>query len=91
MKAIVYTKYGSPEVLQFREVAKPVALNDEVLVKVYATTVNRTDCATVKAQPFFMRIVTGLFKPKKQISGTEFAGEIETQRSQLETFSNHLG
>jgi len=60
MKAIVYTRYGSPDVLQFKEVEKSVPEDDEVLIKVHATTVNRTDCATIKAVPFFMRIVTGL-------------------------------
>lgn len=77
MKAIVYTKYGQPDVLQLKEVAKPIPKDDEILVKVYAATVNRTDCATIRAIPFFARLVTGLFKPKKQIPGTEFAGKIE--------------
>ena len=77
MKAIVYSQYGTPDVLQLKEVEKPVPKDDEVLIKVYATTVNRTDCATIRARPFFMRAKTGLFKPKKHIPGTEFAGEIE--------------
>ena len=77
MKAIVYTKYGSPDVLHLNEVEKPVPKDYEVLIRVHATTVNRTDCATIRAIPFFARIITGLFKPKKQIPGTEFAGEIE--------------
>jgi len=77
MKAIVYTKYGPPDVLQLKEVEKPVPKDYEVLIRLHATTVNRTDCATIRAKPFFMRIITGLFKPKKQIPGTEFAGEIE--------------
>jgi len=77
MKAIVYTKYGPPDVLQFKEVEKPTPKDNEVLIKVYATTVNRTDCATIRAIPFFARFITGLFKPKKQIPGTEFAGKIE--------------
>ena len=77
MKAVVYTKYGSPEVLHLKEVEKPIPKANEVLVKVYATTVNRTDNATIKAIPFFARFWTGLFKPKKQTPGTEFAGEVE--------------
>ncbi|MBT3203751.1 MAG: NAD(P)-dependent alcohol dehydrogenase [Gammaproteobacteria bacterium] len=77
MKALVYTKYGSPDVLQLKEVEKPAPKDNEVLIKVHAATVNRTDCATIRAKPFFMRIVTGLFKPKKNIPGTEFAGDIE--------------
>ena len=77
MKAIVYTKYGSPDVLQLKEIEKPAPKENEVLIRIYATTVNRTDCATIRAIPFFARILTGLFKPKKQIPGTEFAGRIE--------------
>jgi NADPH:quinone reductase-like Zn-dependent oxidoreductase len=77
MKAIIFSKYGPPDVLQIKEVEKPVPGDDEVLIKVRATTVNRTDSATIRARPFFMRIFTGIFKPKKQIPGTEFAGEIE--------------
>lgn len=77
MKAIIYTKYGSPDVLKLKEVNKPVPEDNEVLIKIVASTVNRTDCATIRAKPFFMRIATGLFKPKKQIPGTEYAGEIE--------------
>ena len=77
MKAIVYEKYGPPDVLQLKEVAKPVPKDNEVLIKVYATTVNRTDTATIRAKPFFARLFTGMFKPKKQIPGTEFAGKIE--------------
>ena len=77
MKAIVYQKYGSPDVLQLKEVEKPTPKYNEVLIKIYVTTVNRTDCATIRAIPFFARFFTGLFKPKKQIPGTEFAGKIE--------------
>ena len=77
MKAIVYTEYGAPDVLKLKEVSKPVPADNEVLIKIVATTVNRTDCATIRAIPFFMRIATGLFKPKNQIPGTEFAGEME--------------
>jgi len=83
MKAVVYTKYGTPDVLQFKEIEKPVSKNSEVLIKVYATTVNRTDNATIKGIPFFARLVTGLFKPKKQIPGTEFAGKVEAVGSKV--------
>lgn len=77
MKAFVYTQYGPPDVLQLKEVEKPIPKDGQVLVKVYATTVNRTDNATIKAIPWFARFWTGLFKPNKQTPGTEFAGEIE--------------
>jgi NADPH:quinone reductase-like Zn-dependent oxidoreductase len=77
MKAIVYTKYGPPDVLQLKEVEKPIPKDNEVLINVHATTVNRTDTATIRGKPFFARLLTGLFKPKKQIPGTEFAGRIE--------------
>lgn len=77
MKAIVYTQYGLADVLQLKEVETPTPTENEILIKVLATTVNRTDCATIRAKPFFMRIATGLLRPKKQTPGTEFAGEVE--------------
>ena len=77
MKAIVCTKYGPPEVLQLKEVAKPTPKDNEVLIKVHASTVNRTDCAILRAEPFIIRFSTGIFKPSKLILGTEFAGIIE--------------
>jgi NADPH:quinone reductase-like Zn-dependent oxidoreductase len=77
MKAIVYTQYGPPEVLHLKEVEKPLPGENEVLVKVRATTVNRTDCANLTAKPFIMRFSLGLFNPRKKIMGTEFAGDIE--------------
>lgn len=77
MKAIVYTKYGSPDVLQIKEVDKPTPKDNEVLIRVRATTVNRTDSATIRAIPFLARLWTGLFKPSRQTPGTEFAGVVE--------------
>jgi NADPH:quinone reductase-like Zn-dependent oxidoreductase len=77
MKAVVQTRYGPPEVLELGEIEQPVAKDDEVLVRVYAATVNRTDCANLRARPFFMRFVLGLVRPKKRVPGTEFAGVIE--------------
>ena len=94
MKAIIHTNYGPPDVLHLKEVEKPVPKENEVLIKVHATTVNRTDCANVRAKPFFMRIVTGLFKPNKQTPGTEFAGEVEavgTNVSSLQAGDKVLG
>jgi len=86
MKAIVYTKYGPPDVLQLKEVEKPMPSDNEVLIKIFATTVNRTDYATIRAIPFFARFYTGLFKPKKQIPGTEFAGKIEAVGKSVSSF-----
>jgi len=77
MKAVTYTEYGPPENLQIKEINKPTPKENEVLIKVRAATVNRTDCATIRAIPFFARIITGLFKPKKQTPGTEFSGDVE--------------
>ena len=77
MKAIVYTAYGSPDVLQLREVVKPTPGDNEVLIRVFATTVNRTDCARIRAKPLIMRFTTGLLKPKNSIPGTDFAGKVE--------------
>lgn len=86
MKALVYEKYGPPSVLQLREVDVPIPGDDELLVKVHVTTVNRTDCATIRAKPFFLRIITGLFRPKKQIPGTEFIGEVEAVGEKISSY-----
>lgn len=77
MKAIVYTKYGSPDVLELKEVEKPVPADNEVLVKIYATTVETTDAIFRQGITFSARLFTGLFKPRLTRPGGEFAGEIE--------------
>ena len=77
MRVIVYTKYGPPEVLQLKEIEKPVPKDNEVLLKVFATTVTATDCVCRRGEPKFSRLFTGLTKPRHQILGCEFAGEIE--------------
>lgn len=87
MKAIVYRKYGSPDVLKLEEVEKPKPKDDEVLVRVKATTVNRTDCANLSAKPFIMRFSLGLFKPNNPILGTEFAGDIEAIGKAVSSFN----
>jgi NADPH:quinone reductase-like Zn-dependent oxidoreductase len=77
MKAAVYEQYGPPEVVKLEEVEKPTPRSNEVLVKVYAATVNRTDCGFRSAEYFVSRFFSGLFKPKYKILGNEFAGIIE--------------
>jgi NADPH:quinone reductase-like Zn-dependent oxidoreductase len=86
MKAIIYTNYGSPDVLHLKEVETPIPGNSDVLVKVMATTVNRTDCANLSAKPFIMRFGLGLLKPKNPIPGTEFAGEVEAVGKSVTSF-----
>jgi NADPH:quinone reductase-like Zn-dependent oxidoreductase len=77
MRAIVNTKYGPPEVAELMEIEKPIAKENEVLIKVYASTVNRTDSGFRSAEYFISRFWSGLFKPRFKTLGSEFAGEIE--------------
>jgi NADPH:quinone reductase-like Zn-dependent oxidoreductase len=86
MKAIVYTNYGPPDVLQLKEVEKPSPKDNEILIRVKAATVNRTDCANLRAKPFIMRFSLGLLKPNNQIMGTEFAGDIEAVGKAVTSF-----
>ena len=77
MKAIVCTKYGSPEVLKFEDVQKPVPEDDEVLIKIHAAATNAGDWHLMRADPFLIRLMFGLLKPKHEILGTDVAGRIE--------------
>ena len=67
MKAIVNTQYGSPDVLQLKEIERPTPKDDEVLVKVYAVSVNAADLHLLRADPFLIRLSSGLLKPKNKI------------------------
>jgi NADPH:quinone reductase-like Zn-dependent oxidoreductase len=87
MKAVVHDKYGPPDVLRIEEVARPVPEPDEVLVRIYATTVTRTDCGWRTARPFFIRIFTGIARPKQKILGMEFAGEVEAAGASVTEFA----
>lgn len=86
MKAAVYTKYGPPEVVKVTEIEKPVPKNNEVLVKVHSGTVNRTDSGFRSAEYFISRFWSGLFKPKYQVLGNEFAGTIEQIGTDVKSF-----
>lgn len=86
MRAIVYTKYGPPEVAKLTEVDKPVAKANELLIKVYASTVNRTDSGFRSAEYFISRFWSGLLRPKYPILGCEFTGIIEKIGESVTTF-----
>lgn len=77
MRAATRKKYCNPDAIELKSIALPTINKDnEVVIKIGASTVNRTDCANLRAKPFFMRFVLGLVRPRKQVLGTDFAGEI---------------
>ena len=86
MKAAVRSSYGLPGDLSIKEMDIPIPREDEVLIRVHATTVNRTDCHVLSGRPFMMRLFTGLFKPRLSIIGSDFAGEIATTGSAVQAF-----
>ncbi len=87
MKAAVRSRYGPPDVVRIVETDKPAVGDGDVLVRVHATTVNRTDCAYRAARPFFMRALTGLTRPRLTVLGTEYAGVVEAVGSGVASFA----
>jgi NADPH:quinone reductase-like Zn-dependent oxidoreductase len=86
MKALIIEEYGSIEVLKFKDIPKPSPKNNEVLVKIKSTTVNRSDCGFRSGTPFVSKLFTGYPKPKKQILGSEFSGVIEECGNDVKNF-----
>ncbi|WP_107038722.1 NAD(P)-dependent alcohol dehydrogenase [Brumimicrobium mesophilum] len=86
MKALTRKKYGSPKVLRIEKVEKPIPKEEEILVKVFASTVNRTDCASLRGKPLLTRVATGLFSPKRKIMGTDFAGQVVAIGNKVSNF-----
>ncbi len=86
MRAVVATKYGSPDVLQLKEVENPEPKDNEVLIKVYAAAANPLDWHKLRASPFFVRFSEGLFKPKQTVPGADVAGRVEAVGSKVTQF-----
>ncbi len=89
MKAVLYRKYGSPDVLKLKEVQKPIPNDDEVLVKVHAVSINPLDWRKMRGKPFLVRLSDGFLKPKNNILGADIAGQVEMVGRNVKQF--HLG
>jgi NADPH:quinone reductase-like Zn-dependent oxidoreductase len=88
MKAIVCTKYGSPDVLQLQEVAKPAPQDDEVLIRIHAASINSRDWRLMRANPFFIRLMPGGFlQPRNKILGADLAGRVEEIGGNVKQFN----
>ena len=86
MKAVVYTKYGSPDVLQLKEVEKPTPKDGEVLIRIHAASANAADRHLLRGDPFLLRFAYGLLKPKWQILGSDIAGRVEAVGKNVREF-----
>jgi len=86
MKAILYTKYGTDDVLEYKEVDKPIPKDDEVLIRVLAVSINDWDWGLLQGTPFINRLLNGLLKPKRTILGSDIAGVIEAVGKHVEQF-----
>jgi NADPH:quinone reductase-like Zn-dependent oxidoreductase len=86
MKAIIVTKYGGPAVLQLQEVEKPTPKENEILIKIQASSVTTADTMMRTGKPYFGRLFMGLSKPKTEVAGTGFSGTIETLGDQVTLF-----
>ncbi len=86
MKAVVNDVYGPPEVLKVMDVARPVPKDNEILIKIHATTVNRTDCGFRHPEYLIVRLIAGLMKPRNKILGSELAGVVEATGKDVKTF-----
>ena len=86
MKSIVTTQYGPPDVLQFKEIATPTPADDEVLIKVYAASVNPLDLYGMRGGPWLVRLMTGRLKPKHKVLGCDIAGRVEAVGRHVKQF-----
>jgi len=87
MKAIICTKYGSPDVLQMQEVEKPSPKDNELLIKIYATSVTSGDARIRRADPFIIRLIFGFKKPRRSILGVVIAGQVESVGKNVTNFN----
>ena len=83
MRAVIHERYGPPEVLRITDVEQPLPKDDEVLVRVYASTVTRSDAMSVRSVDWFSRLLTGIRRPRRTTFGSEFAGVVESSSGRV--------